>query len=156
MGQTGWKDFLCPTTIALATRCGRICSLPFANSRIKEEGRKNPKQTLPSFPPSGQSPPSLPFEAGGRKSILAHEIPDLREEWLKTLCNRASPEYVQDRPEVIFLRKLPKVTTDTPGRKETPSPGINKLSRERLWNQTISAFTNYKLKFRPNTHNQRL
>lgn len=54
-----------------------VCSLPFANSRIREEGRKK-KNHLPFLPPSGQSLPSLPFEPGGRKSILARETPDLR------------------------------------------------------------------------------
>lgn len=47
------------------------------------------------------------------------------------------------------------MVTDTPRRKETSlSPGINKFLGEAL-NLTMCAFPNYKLKFHPNTHNQR-
>lgn len=54
-----------------------ICNLPFANSGDKR--RKGGKiKRLPTLPPGGQSPTSLPFTPGGRKPILAHEIPHLR------------------------------------------------------------------------------
>ena len=78
--HVGGKDFLFPTNIAPATRCGRIVwYLQPSFCKLQDEKKEEKNKThLPSLPPWGPTPPSLPFEPGGRKPILAHEVANLR------------------------------------------------------------------------------
>lgn len=154
-----------------ATRCGRnFWHLQRSFCKLQDEKKEEKNKThLPCLPPSGQSLPSLPFEPGGWKPILAHEIPHLRGVHGDLTRHPVAGSALNMTVAILKSysgENLPKVVTDTPRRKETSPFPRNKQAFQgealksdnvhipQLQAQVPPKYTQSKALPRPSLHTQ--
>lgn len=165
------KDFLFLTNIAqLPGVEGFFWYLQHSFCKLQDEKKEEKNKThLPCLPPSGQSLPSLPFEPGGWKPILAHEIPHLRGvrgDLIRHLVAGSALNMTVAILKLYSRENLPKVVTDTPRRKETSPFPRNKQAFQgealksdnvripQLQAQVPPKYTQSKALPRPSLHTQ--